>query len=60
LWKIPQTTNEDFSLQEVFRDVPFLSFFLAGKQHNEPFSLCSGQFRGKKGLGYREISLKNG
>jgi hypothetical protein len=38
LWKIRQTTNEDFSLQEVIRDGAVLSFFLAGKQHNEPFS----------------------
>jgi hypothetical protein len=38
LWKIRQTTNEDFSLQEVFRDGAVILFFLAGKQHNEPFS----------------------
>jgi hypothetical protein len=29
---------EDFSLQEVFRDGAVILFFLAGKQHNEPFS----------------------
>jgi hypothetical protein len=38
LWKIRQTTNEDFSLQEVFRDGAVILFFLDGKQHNEPFS----------------------
>jgi hypothetical protein len=38
IWKIRQTTNEDFSLQEVFRDGAIILFFLAGKQHNEPFS----------------------
>jgi hypothetical protein len=38
LWKIRQTTNEDFSLQEVFRDGAVILFFLAGKQHNAPFS----------------------
>jgi hypothetical protein len=31
LWKIRQTTNEDFSLQEVFRDGAVILFFLAGK-----------------------------
>jgi hypothetical protein len=39
LWKIRQTTNEDFGLQEVFRDGAVILFFLAGKQLNEPFSL---------------------
>jgi hypothetical protein len=38
LWKIRQTTNDDFSLQEVFRDGAVILFFLAGKQHNEPSS----------------------
>jgi hypothetical protein len=38
LWKIRQTTNEDFSLQEVFRNGAVTLFFLAGKHHNEPFS----------------------
>jgi hypothetical protein len=38
LWKIRQTTNEDFSLREVFRDGAVILFFLAGKQHNEPVS----------------------
>jgi hypothetical protein len=27
LWKIRQTTNEDFSLQEVFRDGAVILFF---------------------------------
>jgi hypothetical protein len=39
LWKIRQTTNEDFSLQEgIQRWHCYIIFFLAGKQHNEPFS----------------------
>jgi hypothetical protein len=31
LWKIRQTTNEDFSLQEVFRDGAVILFFFSWK-----------------------------
>jgi hypothetical protein len=33
LWEIRQTSNEDFSLQEVFRDGAVIIFFLAGNNY---------------------------